>query len=566
MTEESELWVPPSVRETFRKAPAPQTGDAFGSWAGRDLQYLQMPGGAVLGFDLNLLQHKDFRQMRDHYQVNASLSVLTFMMHQLDWHIVGDNKKQAQEVEDNLKEHWTELIRGISQAYWSGFSPMVIDWENNAATGRVQVGRFKDLVPEECSVNWKAVKGYAPLGHVQPTFYEYDGIRQFVQAPPLTPIPIIHAPGTSTVPIPPENTLWYPLLMENGNYYGRKLLRPAFPSWFFSILMHLFSNRYFERFGEPTPIGRVPFDETVSDPVTGTERQAPDVMLDMLTRLRNRGAIVLPNEMEQLSPNKFTPAWNIEYLESQMRGADFDRYIERLDEEISLSLFTPLLMLRTADVGSNSLGTTHAQMYLWMLNALAGDLKDYIDKHVCSRLRDFNYGPNAPDLKWVPRKLGQSDTETLRAMIVALFQGQLAKPDLKQLGDAIGIDLSASSPPAPVADPNADPNAPKDTRIGRPGKVYPTTKAKPSGGKSTGLKVVARVQQQFAKALSRGEIEQWKPDLGFKRQMQEATGDAEYVEAAYGRIERWAIDAAPVIESAEAFGFALEKLIEHEFV
>jgi hypothetical protein len=51
--------------------------------------------------------------------------------------------------------------------------------------------------------------------------------------------------------------------MQNGDYYGKKLLRPAFTSWFFSMLVHLFANRYYERFGEPTPVGRAPFDDEI---------------------------------------------------------------------------------------------------------------------------------------------------------------------------------------------------------------------------------------------------------------------------------------------------------------
>ena len=54
--------------------------------------------------------------------------------------------------------------------------------------------------------------------------------------------------------------------MENGNYYGRKLLNACFTPWYFSTLIHLFANRYYERFGEPIPIGRAPFDEDVIGP------------------------------------------------------------------------------------------------------------------------------------------------------------------------------------------------------------------------------------------------------------------------------------------------------------
>ena len=66
---------------------APVKGEAFGPWAGRDITYLDLPGGGLVQFDLSKLTISDFRTMTSHYQVNSSLSVLMFMLHQLDWHI-----------------------------------------------------------------------------------------------------------------------------------------------------------------------------------------------------------------------------------------------------------------------------------------------------------------------------------------------------------------------------------------------------------------------------------------------------------------------------------------------
>lgn len=412
------LWLPPGTSDTFKKAPPPKMGDAFGSWAGRDLSYMAMPGGAVLQFDLSRLTLDDYRQMRTHYQINASLSVLTFMMHQLDWHIECADRKIATFIEANLREMWTRLIRALSQAYWAGYSPIAVQYENDP-DGRIVVDKFKDLLPEESRVHWLEVEGWAPPNHARPKFYKYDGIDQM----------------TSSFPIPPENTLWYPLLMENGDYYGRKLLKPAFPSWFFSMLIHLFANRYFERFGEPVPIGRADFEADVDAPGGMVSGRA--AMEEILTSLRNRSVVTLPSDRDEGGNFLF----DIEYLESQMRGADFERYLFRLDEEMSLGLFTPTLLIRTADVGSYNLGVGHMQMYLWMLNALAGDLKEYLDRYVVERLKAINFSPNAPRAEWVPRKLGKENAEILRAVLTEVVRAGSAKPDLEELGVAVGLSL-----------------------------------------------------------------------------------------------------------------------------
>lgn len=416
----------------FRKEKPPALGNKFGSWAGRDaITTMSLPGGGFLQFDLSKLTLQDFRSMRDNYQINASLSVLSFMMHQIDWHVKCENKKIADTIEDILRRVWPRMIRALTQAYWAGYSPIVLQWENNPQTGNVEITKFKDLVPEECVVNWKKVKGYAPSNQVPPVFYEYNGIKQGV-----TGLNITGETG-SYQEIPPECTLWYPLLSENGDYYGRKLLRPAFAPWFYSTIIHLFANRYFERFGEPTPVGRADFDDQVQQ-TDGSYVTGNVAMENVLNSLRNRSVVVLPSDRD---PETKEYLYSLEYLESQMRGADFERYLTRLDEEMSLSVFTPILLFRTAEVGSYNLGVNHLQTYLLMLNSLAADLKDHIDKYVIERLKAYNFSPNAPRAEWVPRHLGKDNVETMRSVVQAVISQGMAKPDLVQLGEAIGLSL-----------------------------------------------------------------------------------------------------------------------------
>lgn len=525
--------LPPS--QHAKSAPPKAVGDAFGPWAGRDIIYNSLPGGGVVQFDLSRLTLSDYRSMRDHYQVNANLSVLSFMMHQIDWHVVSDNKTQAEFLDTNLREVWTRLIRAVSQSYWAGYSPTAVEYENDVGSGRIKLNKFKDLIPEECRVNWKLIDGYKPLGaNVSPKIKIFDGIKQFGNA----------------YPIPVDNSFWYPLLMENGDYYGKKLLRPAFTSWFFSILMHLFSNRYFERFGEPVPIGRADFDSELD--YNGTTMAGNKAMEQILTQLRNRSVVVLPSDRQQIGTSgRSEYLYDIQYLESQMRGADFDRYIDRLDEEISLSLFTPVLLLRTADVGSYNLGVGHMQMYMYMLNALAGDLKEYMDKFILRPLKNFNYGENAPEATWEFRKMGKQDTETVRAIVTAMFQDGTAKPDYDELSDAVGLSLTevkvlAQDPTVP------DPNAPDPAK--------PAPKKKPTGQpKATAKAISSRMAEQVEKAFRQGTFgSDFNPDMGYRRRFEESLRAEGWpdafkdAETFYGKMEHWISDLLSL--RAEEYG------------
>jgi len=517
-----------------KKADPPKTGNAFGAWAGRDVEFMQMPGGGIVQFDLSKLRLEDFRNMRDHYQVNASLSVLSFMQHQSDFTIECEDAKIRKFCEEQIRNNWTSLNRTLSQSNWAGYSPGVLEWENDGP--RVVLSKVKDLIPDECRVNWKEEEGWAPPGRTKPKFKTYDGIKQF------------GAPGW---PIPVENTLWYPLLMENGDYYGRKLLRPAFQSWFFSILVHLFANRYYERFGEPVPIGRAPFEDTVN--AGGNVVKGNQYMLEVLQQLRNRSVVVLPNDKTQFgSESSLDFDYEIEYLESQMRGADFERYMTRLDEEISIGLFTPILLLRTADVGSYNLGVGHMQMYLWMLNAMNDDRKVYIDKYLLSKMVDYNFGPNAPRAKIAFRKMGNTNAEMLNQLVTALVSSGKAMPDLEELGSLAGLSLKeveeTVKEPEPV-DPNAEPDA-DPAEEGGDGGDGGTARVK--GGARTGSaravvkEIVNRVRSQVESA-DRLNIFDKNLDIsmGFKHRMAQslcAQGMENYdtaVEKIYTTMDSW---------------------------
>lgn len=545
MTARDELWLPASAQEQakFKRAGAPKTGNQFGVWAGRDLSYTNLPGGAVMMFDLSKLTLQDYRQMRDHYQCSVSLNLLGFMMHQMDWRIEGGTSAMAAYVDTQLREHWTELVRGMCQAHWAGFSPGVIDWSNDTVAGRIGIDRYKDLVPEDCWVNWKVELGTPSTpGGVPPRFFEYDGIIQAAQG-------MRHGyvtAGGGGWHIPAESTLWYPMLMESGDYYGRKLLKPAFAPWFFSQLMHLFSNRYFERFGEPLPVGRADFEDQV-EISEGEFVSGKVAMENILTNLRNRAVVVLPSDRVPVGNGATSEyAYDIEYLESQMRGVDFERYMTRLDEEISLSLFTPLLMLRTADVGSYNLGTTHVQAYLWMLNSVAGDMKSYIDKFVIERLRLFNWGKNSPKMTFEYRNLGKDNAQLLQTLVMETVRTGMAKPDLNQLGEAVGMDFEAITDmtqapgayPAILQEETGGKGAPapvgakpvqKDNRPSRPARKVP-------GGVKK--QISARVKAQLEKHRRGDATLPFTADIGFRRQVSDWLEPAE-VDAAYKRMGQW---------------------------
>lgn len=519
----------------------PKTGDIFGQWAGRDFFQAQLPGGMVMQFDLSRLTLADYRSMRQNYQINASISVLAFVMHQINWHIECSDSKINDFLTQQITDNWTTLIRAMAQSYWAGFAPCALNF-NNGPSGYIEISSIKDMIPEECRVNWKKSYGWAPPGHVQPTIWSYDG---FFQGGCL---------------IPPENSLWYPLLMENGNYYGRKLLQPAFPAFYFSNLMHLYTNRYFERFGEPLPIGRADFDQEV-DIGNNTMVSGKTAMETIVNNIRSRAVTVLPSTRD---PNTKEFDFSVDYLESQMRGADWERYLARLDEEMALAVFTPSLLFRTASVGSYNLGDLHYQIFQQELNALAGDIQYYMNNFLIDRLRVINFGQNSPTAKWTFRQQGQPNLTQYKEVLSMLIRQQLAMPDLKQLGQIVGLDLQHIEqiivPPDPAGTGELE---------GLPGAIPPGPLAKPQPK----VKIAASIMREAGVRLG-GEISKGRKDipLGFKNRFRDALVEdgfdadkaLQITNELYSRLNPWIADAIPVIEDAEQMKSMFAKVVDFE--
>lgn len=487
--------------------PKPIMGEAFGNWAGRDSEFLNLPGGGAITFDTSRLTLANYRKMAEHYQIASSINLLTFMMQQLDWHIVCEDKQIEEHCTYNMNLIWTRLLRSMSSSFTFGFSPNVLQYENDPYTGRVIITKVKDLVHEEVSVNWKEVPGYAPPGHIAPKVKVFDGIRQL----------------GSSVPIPVSNSFWYPLLMQHGNYGGRKLLNTAFQPWFFSSLIHLYQNRYFERFGEPVPIGRAPYDDRIR--VGGSEMAGSDLMANVLSMIKNRSAVVLPNDTTPQENGTDKYDYTVEYLESQMRGADFEVYLKRLDEEMSLALFTPLLLMRTADGGGFNQGVSHQQQFLWILNAIAEDFKEYIDRYILIPLSIYAFGPKAkrPEIKF--RKLGKAQQETLRAVVQTLLQGGKITANVEELGQHVGLTLYESEDDKEGSEISGTGGT--DNRVGRPERLrnddLPNVTNTRATTRQLSENIKGRVSQQVKKAFRDGTFgEGFMPDFGFGRQLHDA--------------------------------------------
>lgn len=201
-----------------------------------------------------------------------------------------------------------------------------------------------------------------------------------------------------------------------------------------------------------------------------------------------------------------------------MRGADFERYMTRLDEEMSLALFTPILMMRTADVGSYNLGTQHNQTYKLLLNALTGDWKFYLDWYILRPMRDYNFGTNAslPRIKF--RKLGAENQTMVENLLSAMVGSGKVKPNVEELGEMAGISLTE------VRELTADPAQPGDAPSGD-GEGGDATENR-RRVHAVAVAVSRRLSEQVQNAFRKNKLRDAKFDLGFQSRFDNALREA----------------------------------------
>lgn len=517
----SELHQATKPKQYRRDAPPRITQGGPGRWGGPgaevDTNFRYGLGGQQLGLNVDNLSLREYRAMRSHYQISATLKIITATAHEIDWRVTGGSTAANTFIEENLRDVWTELIIGMSQAFWAGYSPLALQFENDVPDRKVRLKRIKDLIPEYCDVHWKKVAG--TRNRTEPCVpnpgrkdsWIYDGIKQ----------------DGEQGHIRPESTLWYPLLMENGNMKGQKLLKAAYEPWFFSQLVHLWNNRYFENFATPVVVARAPFDDSL-ELADGSLVTGQEVMVNVVNQLRNNSSVVLPS---QRTPgvtgngDKHDFEYLVDFLESSQRGADFDRLLTRYDEEMSLALFTPVLLFRTADVGSYNLGQAHERVFYQSMNMLVEDMMRYINRFLIPRMVGYNFTQEmARSMRLEHRKLGRDTDETVRAMAQALLNGGLATPNLAQFGEAMNMEWEAVTQ--------------IDESLGGPTSTGSPAPSAPSSAAQLALQVGDRLRGQFRNAHANGRLDEVEVHLSHERQAVDLLAASMSREDAEAKVEK----------------------------
>ena len=352
-----------------------------------------------------------YRKIAQHYQVKNSLAIISYSIQQIDWFIQSDNEEIKKVLTYAMETIWNRLIRSISKSFKYGYSPMVKTFtlENIDGKDYIIYSKIKDVSPKDCIV-------------VTDKFGNFNGFWYR------------KGQGNFEALVEPKYAFWYTSDMEDGNLYGESMLKTVYKPWYYSEKVHSFANRYYERFGEPLVEGRAPSSGKVMDS-TGKTSSAQDVMNGVIASIRSHSSVQLPSDRD----DKGNYLYDLKYLESQMRGFDFDNYLNRLDMEITRGLFVPELMYKGGS-GSFALGSAQIQAFYTTLMGVMDNVKDYVDLYILPQLVEYNFGKGVTaKLSYQP--LSVEAKKNIQDLIMQLVKTGGATLDTKQLEERSGFKL-----------------------------------------------------------------------------------------------------------------------------
>lgn len=239
---------------------------------------------------------------------------------------------------------------------------------------------------------------------------------------------------------------------EPGVWIGTSLLRPSYKHWLLKDELMRIEAAAARRNGIGVPVA------TMSE----RESNAPDAITKMATyegiATRFRGG---------MSAGAALPfGAKLEILGVQGNLPDLRQAIEYHDKQIALAGLAHFLNLDRG--GSYALASVQADVFVQSVQAIAEDIADVTNQHVIEDLLDSNYSIDVGCPLLVCDEIGSRQDATAAALAL-LVQAGLLDPDAalkafirQQLG-APPIDPNYQ-PPAPAAEPTADPEPPSSAQ------------------------------------------------------------------------------------------------------
>jgi len=362
-----------------------------------------------------------FEEMRQNDPtIGAVLIAIEHLLKQIPWTVqAASDAPQAKELQEfvsgalfhDMSTSWQEVLSEILTMVPFGWAYLEVVYKLRKGPGKDPTTRsnFNDG-----RIGWRkwSLRGQNTL--VRWEFDEAGGIQAMVQNPP---------PAYRQTIIPIEKAMLFRTVAHRNNPEGRSLLRNAYRPWFFKKHIEEIEGIGVER-------------DLAGYPVFKIDKEAPDIWnkndpdaLAVKAKLESIITAVKRDEQEGM----MLPWWVDFQLVStgSRRAFDTTAIISRYDQRIAMSLMADFILLGSSDVGSFALSTDKSSMFASILDGLADNIAEIINRHGIPRLLDLNNWP----LDLAPRldhgKVEPKDIAGLAEFAAKLGAGGLIQPSVE---------------------------------------------------------------------------------------------------------------------------------------
>lgn len=341
-------------------------------------------------------------RMREDGQVHAGLSAIKYPVLSSEYSLIGDDDRTVQFVKDNLNTIYRRLLKSLLRSLDYGFSVCEIVYETRG--DRIYVEDIVELHPDDIRF---ILDDYGYITDVE--------VRREIL-------------------IPAEKCIIYSHDSEFGNPYGRSRLLPAYQFWRTKELIYLFTNRYYERKGNPPTVIQYP----AGTKYYSDDSDILDEVLDIGAKLMENAVVAVPNLRDGFG----NELWSIQHLMDDARGKMFIDYLEHLNKMILRSLIVPERVIsQDVAVGSYSMAKVHLDIFLLSEDGLISEIAKCINEQLIKPLVELNFRERTDIPQLHIEKLSQQNKQLLSDILIEMIRDDKVTPNPDKISSALGIEI-----------------------------------------------------------------------------------------------------------------------------
>lgn len=399
----------------------------FSSSTGVTSPYYTTFRSAYLGiYNPDTIPFKTYKQMEMDAQISAALSVVQFTMMNFRLIVECPSREIKQFIEAKIigpgQIYWHRLLGKILQAQAFGIfiGEKIYQRPQEDPDGHILIRKLKDLEPSPDFLEIYITKDreYAGVSYRS----NLSGERVF---------------------LPADRTFRYTRGERWGYLWGIPRDKPAYTPWYNYTLVDIFAARYMERkatrpwkaFAEPGKI----LDES------GSERDGIELMVEVLKKLRDHDAAVIPYVESRTGKRMF----DIEEIQDSSSIGSTDAFVEYLrfqDIKKTRGVLGPdRFGFQDPGTGSKASAEVYAELGLALT---FGEFESFIvaewTNHYVKPLVVYNFGKNHDPFSIIAERPDTLHQEFLRELYRDAVRAGLAFPDLNKLASQLGVPVESS--------------------------------------------------------------------------------------------------------------------------